>query len=306
MTMRRVYLHFAMFAGFIGAIGCSSGGGTGGSEGAATGSGGSGSGGASTGSGGAPAGSGSAPAGSGSAPAGSGSAPAGSGGAPMDSGGAPMDSGGAPIDAPVEAPASGDGAANTSMSFFITSDKSMTGNLGGLAGADKRCQMLAEAAGAGGKTWHAYLGVAMGPAGTPVNAKDRIGNGPWYNVKGALVAMNVAELHVPIPKNGDYMLFITEKGELVNGNWPMSPKPLEHDILTGSNGDGTVDAKNNCKDWTSASMADKAWVGHTDGLGPRGNLAANYRPWNHSHLNGSCANTGPLGGAGRIACFAVN
>ena len=286
MTRRHVYLHFATLAVFIGAMGCGSGGGTGGdaggSGGAATGSGGSGSGGASTGSGG---------------------AAAGSGGAPAGSGGAPAGSGGAPMDAPVEAPASGDGAANTSMSFFITSDKSMTGNLGGLAGADKRCQMLAEAAGAGGKTWHAYLSVAMGPAGTPVNAKDRIGNGPWYNVKGALIAMNVAGLH---PKNGDYMLFITEKGELVNGTWAMSPKPLEHDILTGSNRDGTVDAANNCKDWTSASMADKAWVGHTDGFGPNGNTAAMYRPWNHAHLNGSCADTRPLGGAGQIACFAIN
>ena len=143
----------------------------------------------------------------------------------------------------------------------------------------------------------------MGPGGKPVNAKDRIGNGPWYNVKGALIAMTVADLHT---RFGDYMLFLTEKGQFVNGHWPMSPTPVEHDILTGSNRDGTVDPANTCKDWTSASAADQAWVGHTDGLGPNGSMADNYRPWNHSHLNMDCSDTGPLGGAGRIACFAVN
>ncbi|HEY2903301.1 MAG TPA: hypothetical protein VGL59_22145 [Polyangia bacterium] len=277
-------------------IGCSSGGGSSGGSGGA-GSGGSGSGGrgsgGNTGSGG-----------SGSGGSGSGGANVGSGGAAVGSGGAGGSATDAAMDAAIDAPASGDASGGTSMSFFITSDKSMTGNLGGLTGADKRCQDLATAVGAGSKTWHAYLSVAKGPDGTAVNAKDRIGNGPWYNVKGALIAMNVADLHT---KNGDYMLFLDEKGGFINGHWTGSPAPVEHDILTGSNRDGTLDAANNCSDWTSAATTVKAWVGHSDGLGPAPTpMDPMYRPWNHSHLNMDCSNTAPLGGAGRIACFAVN
>ena len=168
----------------------------------------------------------------------------------------------------------------------------MTGNLGGLAGADKRCQDLATAVGAGSHTWHAYLSVAMGPGGTAVNAKDRIGTGPWYNVKGALLANTVAELHAAT-KSGDHLLFITEKGGYVNGQWPGSPAPVQHDILTGSNADGTLKMNETCKDWTSIAATDKAWVGHADGLGPGADPTPPYNSWNSSHENGGCNDTAP-------------
>jgi hypothetical protein len=200
--------------------------------------------------------------------------------------------------------ATGAGGA-TAMTFFVTSDKSVTGNLGGLAGADKRCQDLAAAAGDGARTWHAYLSVAMGPGGTPVNAKDRIGAGPWHNAKGALIANNVTELH-GATRSGDHTLYITEMGGDVNGNWVGSPKPVEHDILTGSNIDGTLKPNETCKDWTSTANADKAWVGHADGLGPGADPTPPYNSWNSAHENGGCDNTAPKGGAGRLYCFAIN
>jgi hypothetical protein len=288
----RLNVFTVALTGLLGLGACSSNGGSTGGTGGASGSGGAGSGG-SVGTGGATAGTGGATAGTGGVTAGSGGTIAGSGGASID----------APADVPAaDAPSGGD-VSPTSMSMFITSDKSMTGNLGGLTGADKRCQDLAVAAGQGSKTWHAYVSVEMGPAGTPINAKDRIGNGPWYNAKGTMVAMNVADLHT---KNGDYMVFVDEKGQPIPGHWTGSPPTVEHDILTGSNRDGTVMAGNTCKSWTSAATTDKAFVGHTDGLGPGGSTAAMYRPWNSSHANMDCSNTVPLGGAGRIACFAVN
>ena len=190
------------------------------------------------------------------------------------------------------------------MTFFVSSETNMTGNLGGLAGADKRCQDLATAAGQGSRTWHAYVSVASGPAGTPINAKDRIGAGPWHNSKGALVANDLAELHNG--KTGDYMLFIDEKGQMIPGQWAGSPAPVEHDILTGSNPDGTLMMNETCKDWTSTAAADKAWVGHSDGLGPGGSMDAQYRSWNSAHENGGCNDTAPKGGAGRIYCFAID
>jgi hypothetical protein len=202
----------------------------------------------------------------------------------------------------------GDGSAGSTpadagiMSFFVSSAKSMTGNLGGLAGADKRCQDLGAAVGAGGKTWHAYLSVAAGPGGGPVNAKDRIGNGPWYNSSGALVGMSVADLH---SKMGDHTIFIDEKGQPVPGQWN-SATPLEHDILTGSKSDGTLLLNQTCKDWTSTSMADTAQVGHSDGLGPNKNSMPPYNSWNSAHANAGCNDTAPRGGAGRIYCFATN
>ena len=136
-----------------------------------------------------------------------------------------------------------------------------------------------------------------------MNAKDRIGTGPWYNVKGALVAANLIDLHA---RYGDYMLFLDEKGGFINGHWTGSPTPVEHDLLTGSNRDGTVKPGETCKDWTSAANIDKAWVGHSDGLGPNGTADPILRQWNSAHENGGCDNTAPLGGAGRLACFAVD
>jgi hypothetical protein len=189
------------------------------------------------------------------------------------------------------------------MSFFVTSTGGPTANLGGLAGADKRCQDLAEAAGAGAKTWHAYLSVEKGANGQPEHAKDRIGTGPWYNAKLVMVAADVAELHT---KSGDYTIFIDEKGEPVPGQWAGSPKPNQHDILTGTNLDGTLVPGKTCADWTSEDPGMAAWVGHSDGLGPMMSMDPMYRPWNSVHENGGCHDTAPKGGGGRIYCFAVN
>lgn len=226
---------------------------------------------------------------------------------------APTPDGGGQGDAANDAPsgnpdgagdqAGSDGASEggSSLSFFVSSTGSKTGDLGGLGGADKKCQDLAAAVGAGGKTWHAYLSVEKGPAGTPINAKDRIGMGPWVNAKGVTVAKDLEDLHA---RDGDAEVFIDEKGEKVPGQWAGSPKPVIHDILTGSKRDGTLYAGETCKDWTSSAAADKAWVGHSDGLGPSMSMEMMYRGWNASHENGGCDDTAPRGGAGRIYCFA--
>jgi hypothetical protein len=189
------------------------------------------------------------------------------------------------------------------MSFFVSSTGSTTGNLGGLAGADQRCQDLAMAAGAGGKTWRAYLSVEKGPNDQPVHAKDRIGNGPWYNAKGVMIASDIADLHTKI---GDAAIFLDEKGVMVPGQWPNSPKPNEHDVLTGTNKDGTVVPGKTCADWTSADMTLFGWVGHSDGLGPNGSNDPMYQSWNSVHENGGCHDTAPKGGSGRVYCFAID
>lgn len=189
------------------------------------------------------------------------------------------------------------------MSFFVSSAKSMTANLGGLAGADKKCQDLAAAVGAGGKTWHAYLSVEVGANGQPEHAKDRIGAGPWYNAKLQMVAANLTDLHA---RFGDHLVFLDEKGETVPGQWPGSPSPNEHDILTGTDRDGMLKVGYTCGDWTSAEAGKTAWVGHSDGLGPMMSMDAMYRPWNSVHDSAGCDNTAPRGGAGRIYCFAID
>jgi hypothetical protein len=152
------------------------------------------------------------------------------------------------------------------VSFFVTSATSVTGNLGGLAGADATCQRLAAAAGHGGRTWRAYLSVERDPANgnQPTHARDRIGAGPWYNANLVLVASNVTELH---SRSGDAAVFVDERGQRINGQWIGSPSPLQHDILTGSNADGTVAGGLTCADWTSESTGVAAHVGHSDGLG---------------------------------------
>jgi hypothetical protein len=193
-------------------------------------------------------------------------------------------------------------AGEPTMTFFVTSTGNTTANLGGLDGADMKCQQLAMAAGHGDKTWRAYLSVEEGPSGTPVHAKDRIGAGPWHNADGMLVAADLTELHA---REGDYTVFIDELGEPVPGQWQGSPAGNVHDILTGSNRDGTLSAGYTCEDWTSESEELTAWVGHSDGLGPGGSMDANYRPWNSVHENGGCHDTMPRGGGGRIYCFAT-
>jgi len=191
----------------------------------------------------------------------------------------------------------------STMSFFVTSAKSTTGNLGGLRGADGICQNLAAAAGVGTKTWRAYLSVERDAdnGGRPTDARSRIGNGPWVNAKGTIVASNLTELHA---RKGDSTLFIDEKGQPINGQWSGSPSPVEHDIMTGSGADGTLMTGLTCGDWTSDSTTTVGQVGHSDGLGPNGDSTGALSSWNSAHSNANCANTAPRGGAGRIYCFA--
>ena len=189
------------------------------------------------------------------------------------------------------------------MSFFVSSATSVTGNLGGLAGADATCQRLAAAVGEGARTWRAYLSVERDASNgnQPTHARDRIGNGPWRNVNNVAIANSLAELHA---RSGDSALFIDERGQKINGQWAGSPSPVQHDILTGSNADGTLAPGLTCSDWTSAADTVAAQVGHADGLGPGQSTAGTLASWNSAHANQNCADTAPRGGAGRIYCFA--
>lgn len=196
------------------------------------------------------------------------------------------------------------------MSFFITSVGSGNGaDLGGLAGADAHCQKLATAAGAGGKTWRAYLSTpgrfapGSGPAVPSVNARDRIGNGPWFNAKGELIARDLSHLH-----NGNFIgktTALDERGNTIKGR---GDQPNEHDILTGSRADGTAFAPQTdttCKAWTSSGEG-SAVVGHHDRTGP---LPENWATsWNFSHQSAGCSPEALVrtGGAGRFYCLAVN
>lgn len=182
--------------------------------------------------------------------------------------------------------------ADTSMSFFITSSNMGEGaNLGGLTGADAHCRSLAEAAGVTGKSWAAYLSTSS------EHARDRIGSGPWYNVNGVLMANNLDELHysnVNLTKANS----LTEKGAVVNGR---GDDPNEHDVLTGSNPDGTFSGMS-CNDWTSNAADGSATVGHFDrtGGGPM------PTSWNSSHPSRGCGteNLRASGGNGYFYCFA--
>jgi hypothetical protein len=196
--------------------------------------------------------------------------------------------------------AQGSAQNKTSLSFFITSVGSGDGaNLGGLAGADAHCQKLAAAVGAGNRTWRAYLsGVENGK---PVNARDRIGAGPWFNAKGVQVAANLEELHSEAAKTGKENS-LNEKGEVVNGR---GDKPNMHDILTGSQPDGTAftDGQDHtCNNWTSNSTG-SAQVGHHDRQGG----GANPTSWNSAHASKGCSqeNLVGTGGAGLFYCFAA-
>jgi hypothetical protein len=188
----------------------------------------------------------------------------------------------------------------TPLGFFITSVGSGDGaNLGGLAGADAHCQKLAAAAGAGNRTWRAYLSGTEN--GKTVNAKDRIGAGPWFNAKGVQIAANVAELHTEAAKTGKEGS-LTEKGEPVPGR---GDKPNQHDILTGSQMDGTAftDGEDHtCNNWTSNSTG-SAQVGHHDRQGG----GANPTSWNSAHASKGCSqqNLIATGGAGYFYCFAA-
>jgi hypothetical protein len=190
-----------------------------------------------------------------------------------------------------------------SMTFFVSSATSTTGNLGGLSGADATCQRLGAAAGEGSRTWRAYLSVERDSTNgnRATNARDRIGNGPWYNANHLVVANNLTELHA---RSGDAAVFVDERGTRINGQWSGSPSPVQHDILTGSAADGTLMPGLTCNDWTSADATLAAQVGHADGLGPNQSSAGALASWNSAHANQNCADTAPRGGAGRIYCFA--
>lgn len=197
-------------------------------------------------------------------------------------------------------------AQRANMSFFVTSHGPGKGaDLGGLAGADAHCQQLAGSVGAGGKTWHAYLSTQGTGA---VNARDRIGKGPWMNAKGIVVATSVDDLHSANNKLNKQNN-LSEKGEVINGR---GDKPNRHDILTGSKPDGTAfaDGKDHtCKNWTSAAQG-AAMVGHNDRMGLRDDVPS--RSWNSSHdsrgKDGGCsqADLRSTGGDGLLYCFAVN
>jgi hypothetical protein len=200
-------------------------------------------------------------------------------------------------------PSSPSSTVSTPMSFFVTSATSTTGNLGGLAGADATCQRLAAAVGQGNRFWRAYLSVERDAANNnqSTNARDRIGTGPWHNAAGALIANNIAELH---SRSGDANLFVDERGFRINGQWTGSPVPNQHDILTGSNADGTLLRGFTCADWTSSAASDVGQVGHSDGMGPGQSTAGSLASWNSAHANQNCADTAPRGGGGRFYCFA--
>jgi hypothetical protein len=195
------------------------------------------------------------------------------------------------------------GQAAPNVSFFITSAGSGDGaNLGGLAGADAICQKLAAAVGAGGRTWRAYLSAAAQGGQPAVNARDRIGKGPWFNAKGVQVAASVADLHSDGNRLGKENS-LSEKGAMINGR---GDTPNMHDILTGSSMDGTLAtgaADSTCRNWTSNGEG-SAMVGHHDKQGG----GANPNSWNSAHGSKGCSqpNLVATGGNGFFYCFAAN
>jgi len=206
---------------------------------------------------------------------------------------------------PVGAHAQSTGA-SADTTFFVTSAGSGKGaDLGGLEGADRHCQSLAEAAGIRGKVWRAYLSTQASGGAAAVNARDRIGRGPWQNAKGVMIAKDVADLH-SAGNNLSKQTALTEKGEMVKGR---GDTPNEHDMLTGSQPDGTAFPGNQdmtCGNWTKSGADGAAMLGHHDRMGtdpgPPG------RSWNSSHPSRGCSQDGlkSTGGAGLFYCFAAN
>lgn len=200
-------------------------------------------------------------------------------------------------------------AQSADMTFFVTSSGLGKGaDLGGLEGADAHCQKLAQAAGAGNKTWRAYLSTQAADGKPAINARDRIGRGPWQNAKGAVIAKDVADLHSPA-NNLTTQTALSEKGEGING---VGDQPNRHDVLTGSQPDGTAFGgpdDRTCKNWTSSTQG-AAMVGHLDRRGLRDDEAS--KSWNSSHPSrgpdGGCsqADLKSTGGDGLFYCFAAN
>ena len=194
------------------------------------------------------------------------------------------------------------GSAASQMTFFITSTGSGKGaDYGGLAGADRHCQELASAVGAGGHTWHAYLST-QGP--DAVNARDRIGKGPWRNAKGEIIAHDLDELHGK--NNIGKQTALTEKGDIVNGR---GDTPNRHDILTGSKPDGTAfppGSDMTCGNYTKSGEG-SVMLGHHDRNGTNPDPVANAS-WNSSHKSAGCSDAllAKTGSAGYLYCFATN
>jgi len=194
------------------------------------------------------------------------------------------------------------------MTFFVTSAGSGKGaDLGGLAGADQRCQMLAAAAGGGDRTWHAYLSTQATGDQPAINARDRIGTGPWYNSKGARIAKDLGDLHgdtldqARIGSSLTKITALTEKGEIIAGPPDDNQR---HDILTGSQPDGrafTDGADHTCRNWTSSGEG-SAQIGHPDHTG------GPNTSWNSAHGSRGCSQESlkSMGGAGLFYCFAAD
>jgi hypothetical protein len=202
-------------------------------------------------------------------------------------------------------PAGPPAAAPGPFTFFITSKGAGKGaDLGGLAGADAHCQTLAAAANGGNRTWHAYLSTQAADGKPAVNARDRIGTGPWYNAKGELIAQNVADLHGDTVRDRNQVnkqFALNEKSEVVNGRGDM---PNRHDMLTGSQSDGRAypaGEDRTCRNWTSSTDG-SAMLGHHDRSGG-GNTS-----WNQAHPSRGCSqeNLISTGGDGLLYCFAIN
>jgi hypothetical protein len=196
--------------------------------------------------------------------------------------------------------------ADSGMSFFITSVGAGQGaDLGGLEGADRHCQQLAQSAGAGDRTWRAYLSTQAAGGQPAINARDRIGRGPWRNAKATIIAWNVNELHNA--NNLTKETALTEKGDVVSGR---GDTPNRHDILTGSQPDGTaftVAEDRTCGNWTRSGAEGAAMVGHHDRRGLSEDPPA--KSWNSSHLTrGGCSQEAlrGTGGAGLLYCFAAD
>ena len=192
------------------------------------------------------------------------------------------------------------------LGFFVTGVGLGQGaDLGGLAGADRHCQALAEAVGAGGRTWHAYLSTQAQDGQPAVDARSRIGAGPWRNAKGEVVAASVAELHGS--NNLTKATALTERGQTVNGR---GDSPNTHDILTGSQPDGTAfppGEDRTCANWTGSGAEGAAMVGHHDRIGLRDDAPS--KSWNSSHPSrGGCSQAAlqGTGGAGLFYCFAID
>ena len=195
-------------------------------------------------------------------------------------------------------------AQQSAMTFFISSTGSGKGaDYGGLAGADKHCQTLGAAAGAGDRTWHAYLSTSPAGGSGAVNARDRIGKGPWQNAKGVVIAKDVAELHGN--NNLNQLTALPEKGDIVNGR---GDTPNKHDILTGSKPDGTAFAgpeDMTCGNWTKSAEG-TAMLGHHDRQGLTDDPPSHS--WNSSHPSRGCSDEllKTTGSAGLVYCFATN